>query len=127
VAPPAAKNEPQPAADEPVAVAASTTETLQEPAAVVSVVAEPSAEARVLAGALIPLGELQVPPLFTPLQLSKALFLSLIMLIIATLLYDSLVIGNRQTMRLVGQNLAHILFFGMIAFLLILFKGGIVG
>lgn len=81
----------------------------------------------VLAGALIPVGMLTRPPLFTPLQITKALFLSVIMLIIITLLYDGMVIGRKKTARLVGQNLAHIIFLSTVAFLLIFFKGGVIG
>ncbi|HEX7017900.1 MAG TPA: CAP domain-containing protein [Patescibacteria group bacterium] len=114
---------------EPVVETVDTVETLPTPVPdAASVGQQPTpANTTVLAAALVPLGELQVPPLFTPLQLSKALFLSMIMMIVGTLLYDSLIIGHRQTMRLVGKNLAHIVFFSTIAFLLILFKGGIVG
>ncbi|MDQ3008731.1 MAG: CAP domain-containing protein [bacterium] len=66
-------------------------------------------------------------PYFTPLQLTKAVFLGIVMLISTTLLYDSLVIGNRAALRLVGQNTAHLLLFFFIAFLLIFYKGGIIG
>lgn len=80
----------------------------------------------VLASALISPGSFRAPPLFTPLQLTKAFFLAMILVIMSTLLYDAFVIGNTATVRLVGKNLAHILLFGMVAFLVILFKGGIV-
>lgn len=81
----------------------------------------------VLAGALIASGELRMPPLFTPLQLSKAFFLALIMLIIFTLLYDAFVMGHLRTARMVGKNLAHLIFFSAIAFLVVFFKAGLVG
>jgi hypothetical protein len=81
----------------------------------------------VLAGSIIPAGTLQgSPPLFSPLHLLKASFLSVIILIVLTLVYDALVIGHRRTTRLVGKNLAHIILFVTIAFLLIFFKGGMV-
>lgn len=123
-------SQPAPTQEQSAAAEPIVTETLpsEAPVAVVPVVAtDPSQSSSVLAGTLVPIGELQVPPLFTPLQLSKAFFLSLIMLIIGTLLYDSFVIGHHQTMRLVGKNLAHIVFLSTVAFLLILFKGGIIG
>jgi hypothetical protein len=81
----------------------------------------------VLAAALVGSGELRMPPLFTPLQLSKAFFLALIMLIIGTLLYDAFVMGHLRTARMVGKNLAHLIFFSAIAFLVVFFKAGLVG
>jgi uncharacterized protein YkwD len=87
----------------------------------------PVRSASVLAGALIPNGQLSMPPLFTPLQLSKAFFLALIMMIIGTLLYDAFVIGHQRTARMVGKNFAHLLFFSAIAFLVVFFKAGLVG
>lgn len=125
--------EPQAVAAQPTAqplsegTAAVVTEPAPQPEFVTVVETDPGRTSAVLAGALVPITELEVPPLFTPLQLSKAFFLSMIMMIIGTLLYDSFVIGHRQTMRLVGRNLAHIVFLSTIAFLVILFKGGIVG
>lgn len=85
------------------------------------------ASSEVLASALLPVGEIEVPPLLTPLQLTKAFFLSLIMIITSTLLYDGFVIGHRRTARMVGKNLAHLLYFGVLAFLVIFFKAGLVG
>lgn len=81
----------------------------------------------VLASSLIPRGSLTVPPLFSPLQITKAFFLAMIMMIMGTLLYDSVIIGHRGLMRLVGQNLAHLVLFIVVAFLVISFRGGILG
>lgn len=81
----------------------------------------------ILASALITQGSLETLPFFTPLQLTKAFFLGMIILITLTLTYDAVVIGHRKTMRIVGKNLAHIMLFIVVAFLMILFKGGIVG
>lgn len=89
--------------------------------------APPASPVAVLASTLVPLGEIDVPPLFAPLHLAKAFFLSVIMMIIATLLYDGFVAGHRNTVRLVGKNLAHVIFLGVVAFLVIFFKGGLVG
>lgn len=94
---------------------------------VTSIIANPASAPQVLAGALVPNGELQLPPLFTPLQLSKAFFLALIMMIIGTLLYDAFVIGHQHTARMVGKNLAHLFFFTAVAYLVIFFKAGLVG
>ncbi len=64
-------------------------------------------------------------PLFSPLQLSKAFFLGMLLLLIAVLSYDMIVSHNRNTIRLVGKNLAHIALFLTVAFLVIFFKGGL--
>jgi len=82
---------------------------------------------QVLASALLPQGSIELPPLFTPLQISKAIFLSLIMMLVFTLVYDALIVGNRQVVRLVGHNLSHVLLFSFVAFLIISFKAGILG
>ena len=84
-------------------------------------------EPAVLSSALVPQGNFVVPPLFSALQLTKAFFLALIIMIVLTLVYDAFVIGNYKTARLVGKNLAHIIFLVSVGFLLIFFKGGIIG
>jgi len=84
-------------------------------------------QADVLASVLVPGGEIESPPLFTPLQLTKAFFLAVIMLIVGTLSYDTLVIGHRKATRMVGKNLAHILLLIAVMYLVVFFKGGIVG
>lgn len=81
----------------------------------------------VLSSVLVPQGNLTLPPLFSALQLTKAFFLAIIIMIILTLFYDAFVIGHYKTARLVGKNLAHIFFLVAVGFLLIFFKGGIVG
>ncbi len=63
---------------------------------------------------------------FSPLNLTRAFFLVVVLLIILTLLYDSLVASNRKYERLVGQNFAHIALLVTVAFLLVFFKGGVV-
>ncbi len=75
----------------------------------------------------IVLPELKRPPLFTPLQITKAFFLAIMILVITTLLYDTVVIHNKNTVRLVGKNIAHILLFLTISFIILFFKGGLVG
>lgn len=85
-----------------------------------------SSDQTILAGLLVPVGEIQVPPLLSPLQLSKAFFLAMILIIVVTLVYDALVIGHRRTARLVGKNLAHLIFLSAVAFLIIFFKGGLI-
>ncbi len=70
---------------------------------------------------------LKRPPLFSPLQIVKAFFLAMIFLILTTLTYDTIVVSHTNTIRLVGKNLAHIMMLMTVAFLVIFFKGGIVG
>ncbi|MBD3250220.1 MAG: hypothetical protein GF381_01440 [Candidatus Pacebacteria bacterium] len=88
--------------------------------------AQSAERSSVLSSAMVPIGNLSSSPLFTPLQLTKAFFLAVVLLILLTLIYDSLVIGHRKTMRLVGHNLGHIILFTSVAFLLIFFKGGVI-
>ncbi len=49
------------------------------------------------------------------------------MMLSLTLVYDMFVIGHYQTMRVVGKNLAHILLLIAVAFLVVFFRGGIIG
>lgn len=82
--------------------------------------------AMVLARALVPTGELTAPIFLSPLALAKSFFLAIIMMLVSVLVYDSFVIGHRSALRLVGKNTGHIIFLMVIAFLVILFKGGII-
>lgn len=79
----------------------------------------------VLASFLVPIGELRAP-LITPLQLSKAVVLAVVMMFLVTLFYDYSVANNRKIVRLVGKNLAHIFLFLTVAFVIIFFKGGLI-
>lgn len=63
---------------------------------------------------------------FSPLNLTRTFFLVVVLLIVLTLAYDWLISSNRRYERLVGQNFAHIALFVAVAFLLVLFKGGVV-
>jgi uncharacterized protein YkwD len=80
----------------------------------------------VLASAAFPQSGLSMPPLFSPLQLSKAALLAVVLMLICTLIYDTVLIHNRDTMRLVGNNIGHITFLLVVAFLVIYFRGGII-
>ncbi|NCO12532.1 MAG: hypothetical protein GW754_02100 [Candidatus Pacebacteria bacterium] len=80
----------------------------------------------VLATSVVPQGYLSQGILLSPLHLLKAFFLSIIFLLIAVLLYDGFVAGHRKSVRLVGKNLAHIILFIFIAYLVVFFKGGVV-
>ena len=82
--------------------------------------------AEILGSEVLPVTQLTTPPLFSPLQLTKAFFLAIIFIVVVALTYDMLVMQHRQTARMVGKNFAHIMFFLLIAFLLIYFKSGVI-
>ena len=63
---------------------------------------------------------------FSKLNLTRTFFLIVVLLIILTLIYDSFVASSKKYQRLVGQNFAHITLLLTVAFLLVLFKGGVV-
>lgn len=65
------------------------------------------------------------PPIVSPLQLMKALFAAVIGILIATLAYDAYVMEKRNISRLVGRNVAHILFLFMVVLLVLWVKGGV--
>jgi uncharacterized protein YkwD len=73
------------------------------------------------------LSSLRAPALFSPLQMSKLFFLAIIFMLVMTLLYDGAITGHRNTVRLVGRNFAHVIMFLIVAYLLIVFKAGVVG
>jgi hypothetical protein len=81
----------------------------------------------VLGSGNLPETVLHNSPLFSPLQLAKAFFLAVIFVITGTLFYDWIIMNNRNTVRMVGKNFAHISLLLVVAFLLIFFKGGVVG
>jgi len=83
-------------------------------------------DSEVLATSVVPQGSLSQGILMSPLHLLKAFFLSIIFLLVVVLLYDGFVISHRKSVRLVGKNLAHIILFIFIAYLVVFFKGGVV-
>ncbi len=87
----------------------------------------PATDSRILGSLVLPTSVLKAPPLFCPLQLIKAFFLAIIFVLSATLFYDWVIMNNSNSVRIVGKNLAHILLFLTVAFLLAFFKGGIIG
>ncbi len=103
-----------------------TGETVERVAVVQAAPEEFSDNSQVLAASLVPIGSIERPPLFTPLQLSKAFFLAVILLVSSTLVYDFVIIEHRQATRLVGKNLAHIVVFMALAFLVLFFEGGMI-
>ncbi len=81
-------------------------------------------EPAVLSAMSILSGAIRPWPVISPLQVTKAFFLSILVLLIATLLYDWALMRGSSKTRIVGHNLAHILFFVCILFLLITFHSG---
>lgn len=63
-------------------------------------------------------------PLLSPLHISKALFLAIIILIVSVLIYDYVIATNRRTVRFVGKNFGHIALFLTVSFLILFFKSG---
>jgi hypothetical protein len=64
--------------------------------------------------------------LLTPLQITKAFFLAVIVLVVMTLIYDTFVVSSRKAAHLVNKNIGHLMVFAAVAFMLIFFKGGMV-
>lgn len=62
--------------------------------------------------------------LYSPLHVTKALSLAVIMIIVSVLTYDFVIVNNRKTVRFVGKNFAHIALFITISFLILFFKSG---
>lgn len=81
----------------------------------------------VLAQTVVPQGSLSTSILFSPQHVLKAFFLSMIVILLVVLVYDALVAGHRDSVRFVGKNVAHIMLFVTIMYLIIAFKGGVVG
>jgi len=65
--------------------------------------------------------------MISPLQLVKAFGVSLVFLIGSTLVYDEFIAHKHRVIRLVGKNLAHLLFLLTVALVMVVFKGGFIG
>jgi len=89
-------------------------------------VTEVEPEAQVLAGTVLLPNPLQNSVLLTPLHLTKAFFLAVILLIVATLIYDGFVSRNRKVLTAFNKNLGHLLVFGAVTFVLIFFRSGLI-
>ncbi len=83
-------------------------------------------EINVLAETVIPQGELSNGILYSPQHVLKAFFLSIILVLLFVLVYDALVAGHKDSVRFVGKNLAHIMLFIAVFYLILAFKGGVV-
>ncbi|MBP7843167.1 hypothetical protein KA017_04145 [Candidatus Woesebacteria bacterium] len=85
-----------------------------------------NSEDGVLAEAVVPQGELSNGILYSPQHILKAFFLSIIIILLFVLVYDALVAGHKDSVRFVGKNLAHVLLFIAVLYLVVAFKGGVV-
>jgi uncharacterized protein YkwD len=83
-----------------------------------------SSEPMILSAMNLIRGSIRPWPMVSPLQLTKAFFFSILVLLVATLVYDWMLMQQSSKARIVGRNLAHILFFACIIFLLITFHSG---
>lgn len=81
----------------------------------------------ILAQVLVPIGEINPHILFSPVELAKAFSLAVSLMLVFVLTYDLYLSHKRNTVRVVGKNLGHILLFLTVIFLLIFLKGGLVG
>lgn len=80
----------------------------------------------VLSRQIFPSGSVRPLDHINPLSLMKAFFISILVVLMFTLVYDLYAIGHYHSLRIVGKNFAHLLFFATVAFLLIFFKSGAV-
>ncbi len=80
----------------------------------------------VLAESFQSMTQIEKPALLSPLHLSKAFFLAIIMLVLAVLIYDMIIIEKRKTVRFVGKNMAHIALFFVVFFLILFFQSGVI-
>ncbi len=81
----------------------------------------------VLSSASFRVSNFKTPPLFSPLQLTKAFFLAILFMVVSTLVYDMVIMHHLKTVRMVGRNAAHIAFFLFIGFLVVFFRSGVIG
>lgn len=109
------------AAAQPATVSAASIEQ-----AVLGPALTTTAQPTILAAMSLITGSLRPWPVVSPLQLTKAFLLSILLLLMATLAYDWAVMQRRPRSRVVGDNLAHVLFFACILLLLVTFHSGII-
>jgi hypothetical protein len=61
---------------------------------------------------------------YQPLDITKSIVLSLIILLMLALLYDWYAIGHRQSVRMVGKNLAHLALLSAVVAMILLYQAG---
>ncbi|MBU0978402.1 CAP domain-containing protein [Patescibacteria group bacterium] len=84
-----------------------------------------SIQPKVLAEVVVPAGKVTAMTFkYQPLDISKSLILSLVILLMLALIYDWYAVGHRQSVRTVGKNLAHLALLGTVLTIIILYKAG---
>ncbi|MDA1079671.1 MAG: CAP domain-containing protein [bacterium] len=63
----------------------------------------------------------------SPLDLTKAVFVSLLVILLAALVYDTVIVTKKRIVRSVGKNFGHIMLYLVVAALILFFKGGVIG
>ncbi len=66
-----------------------------------------------------------LPHLFTPLQVSKAIMVSVLGILLVVLFVDMWFSHEKQTVRIAGRNLAHMLFLSGVLIVIIILKAGV--
>lgn len=72
------------------------------------------------------LAEMQTPPLLSSFHLTKAISISLTIILLMMILIDIAIIGRNKIVRLSGKGLAHLIFLGILLFLLVSIQPGLV-
>jgi len=68
--------------------------------------------------------ETSSPPLFSPFWVTKTIAIFLLGIVLGTLVLDAILVAQRQTIRLSGKNVAHLLFIGTLLLAIILTTPG---
>jgi len=68
--------------------------------------------------------ETSFPPLFSPFWLTKTIAIFLLGIVLGALVLDAILVAQRQTIRLSGKNVAHLLFIGTLLLAIILTTPG---
>lgn len=68
--------------------------------------------------------ETSSPPLFSPFWLTKTIAIFLLGIVLGALVLDAILVAQRQTIRLSGKNIAHLLFIGTLLLAIILTTPG---
>jgi len=68
--------------------------------------------------------ETSSPPLFSPFWLTKTIAIFLLGIVLGALVLDAILVAQRQTIRLSGKNVAHLLFIGTLLLAIILTTPG---
>lgn len=64
--------------------------------------------------------------IISPVKIMKGVILALLLLIVLTLLYDFILASHTNVVRMVGKNLAHVLLFLTVIYIVLYYKSGII-